>query len=220
MAGWTGQWARSIACACSSTRASRSAPSCRSTRSSSDSSRRRRELTGARYAALGVIDKAGQGLERFLTTGIDAETHAAIGDLPRGRGLLGVLIREAQHAAPARHRGRPALGRLPAPPSADEDVPRRADPAPGSGLREPLPDREGGRRRLHRGGRGADAASRRPGCGRDRERAPLRVLDPVAAPARVAERDRRRARLRDRARAAARRSSPRGCASSSTRGSS
>jgi two-component system, NarL family, sensor histidine kinase DevS len=54
------------------------------------------ELTGARYAALGVIDRAGHGLERFLTTGIDAETHAAIGDLPRGRGLLGVLIREAQ----------------------------------------------------------------------------------------------------------------------------
>ena len=54
------------------------------------------ELTGARYAALGVIDKSGQALERFLTTGIDAETHAAIGDLPRGRGILGVLIREAQ----------------------------------------------------------------------------------------------------------------------------
>ena len=53
------------------------------------------ELTGARYAALGVIDKSGQGLERFVTTGVDAETHAAIGDLPRGRGLLGVLIREA-----------------------------------------------------------------------------------------------------------------------------
>ena len=54
------------------------------------------ELTSARYAALGVIDKAGQGLERFLTTGIDAETHAAIGDLPRGRGILSVLIREAE----------------------------------------------------------------------------------------------------------------------------
>jgi signal transduction histidine kinase len=53
-------------------------------------------LTGARYAALGVIDTSGQGLERFVTTGIDAETHAAIGDLPRGRGLLGVLIREAE----------------------------------------------------------------------------------------------------------------------------
>ena len=54
------------------------------------------ELTGARYAALGVVDKAGQGLERFLTAGIDPETHAAIGELPRGRGLLGVLIREAR----------------------------------------------------------------------------------------------------------------------------
>jgi signal transduction histidine kinase len=54
------------------------------------------ELTEARYAALGVIDRAGQGLERFLTTGVDAETHAAIGDLPRGRGILGVLIRDAK----------------------------------------------------------------------------------------------------------------------------
>jgi signal transduction histidine kinase len=54
------------------------------------------ELTGARYAALGVIDKSGQALERFLTTGVDPETHAAIGDLPRGRGILGVLIRESR----------------------------------------------------------------------------------------------------------------------------
>jgi two-component system, NarL family, sensor histidine kinase DevS len=53
------------------------------------------ELTGARYGALGVIDRSGSQLERFLTTGIDAETHAAIGDLPRGRGILGVLIRDA-----------------------------------------------------------------------------------------------------------------------------
>jgi signal transduction histidine kinase len=53
-------------------------------------------LTGARYAALGVIDQSGQSLERFLTTGIDEETFAAIGDLPRGRGILGVLIREAR----------------------------------------------------------------------------------------------------------------------------
>jgi signal transduction histidine kinase len=52
-------------------------------------------LTGARYAALGVIDRSGTALERFLTTGIDADTHAAIGDLPRGRGILGVLIRDA-----------------------------------------------------------------------------------------------------------------------------
>ncbi|HEX4929257.1 MAG TPA: GAF domain-containing sensor histidine kinase [Gaiellaceae bacterium] len=54
------------------------------------------EITGARYAALGVIDKTGQALERFLTTGIDADTSATIGDLPHGRGILGVLIREAR----------------------------------------------------------------------------------------------------------------------------
>src|SRR5690242_9822280 len=53
------------------------------------------ELTGARYAALGVIDRSGTQLERFVTTGIDAETHRAIGDLPRGRGILGVLIDDA-----------------------------------------------------------------------------------------------------------------------------
>src|SRR3954452_15390618 len=52
------------------------------------------ELTGARYAALGVIDRSGSELERFLTTGIDPETQAAIGELPRGRGILGVLISE------------------------------------------------------------------------------------------------------------------------------
>ncbi len=54
------------------------------------------ELTGARYAALGVIDRAGRGLERFLTTGIDPETHERIGDLPHGRGILGVLIHDAE----------------------------------------------------------------------------------------------------------------------------
>jgi signal transduction histidine kinase len=52
------------------------------------------ELTEARYAALGVIDRAGQGLERFYTTGIDPDTRAAIGELPRGRGILGILIRD------------------------------------------------------------------------------------------------------------------------------
>jgi signal transduction histidine kinase len=54
------------------------------------------ELTGARYAALGVIDRASFQLERFITMGIDAETQRTIGDLPRGRGVLGVLIREAK----------------------------------------------------------------------------------------------------------------------------
>jgi signal transduction histidine kinase len=54
------------------------------------------ELTGARYAALGVIGATGTQLERFLTTGIDVATRAAIGDPPRGRGILGVLIHDAE----------------------------------------------------------------------------------------------------------------------------
>src|SRR3954447_22941506 len=54
------------------------------------------QLTGATYAALGVIDRSGRALERFLTTGIDPETHERIGDLPHGRGILGVLIRDAE----------------------------------------------------------------------------------------------------------------------------
>jgi signal transduction histidine kinase len=52
------------------------------------------ELTGARYAALGVLDKNRVDLERFITRGIDAETREAIGDLPRGRGVLGVPIED------------------------------------------------------------------------------------------------------------------------------
>jgi signal transduction histidine kinase len=54
------------------------------------------ELTGAAYGALGVVDRLGTGLERFLTVGVDDATRATIGDLPRGRGILGVLIRERE----------------------------------------------------------------------------------------------------------------------------
>src|SRR5215213_3550399 len=53
-----------------------------------------REVTGARYAAVGVLDERREELERFVTAGVDAQTHRAIGDLPRGRGILGVLIEE------------------------------------------------------------------------------------------------------------------------------
>lgn len=52
------------------------------------------DVTGARYAAVGVLDADRTRLARFVTRGIDEETHRAIGDLPRGRGVLGVLISE------------------------------------------------------------------------------------------------------------------------------
>jgi signal transduction histidine kinase len=53
-----------------------------------------RELTGAEYAALGVLDPTRTELERFIYLGIDDETRHEIGSLPRGRGVLGELIRE------------------------------------------------------------------------------------------------------------------------------
>lgn len=53
-------------------------------------------LTGARYAALGVIGDDGVRLERFVTHGLTDAEHAAIGAPPEGRGVLGVVIREAR----------------------------------------------------------------------------------------------------------------------------
>jgi signal transduction histidine kinase len=53
-------------------------------------------LVAARYAALGVLDRTGSHLERFVTTGIDDETRARIGDLPGDHGVLRVLLREGR----------------------------------------------------------------------------------------------------------------------------
>ncbi len=50
-------------------------------------------LTGARYGALGVLGRDGL-LAEFVTTGIDDDTRRLIGDLPRGRGILGVIIED------------------------------------------------------------------------------------------------------------------------------
>jgi signal transduction histidine kinase len=55
-----------------------------------------RELTGARYAALGILDEPKEELERFVFVGIDDETRRTIGPLPRGRGVLGELIRDTR----------------------------------------------------------------------------------------------------------------------------
>ncbi|MFD1325714.1 GAF domain-containing sensor histidine kinase [Micromonospora sonneratiae] len=49
------------------------------------------DLAGARYGALGVIGPDRQ-LTEFITHGVSPETHAAIGELPHGRGVLGLLI--------------------------------------------------------------------------------------------------------------------------------
>jgi signal transduction histidine kinase len=52
-----------------------------------------RELVAAQYAALGIVDEADQ-ITQFITSGITREERRAIGDLPHGRGLLGLIIRE------------------------------------------------------------------------------------------------------------------------------
>jgi two-component system, NarL family, sensor histidine kinase DevS len=51
-----------------------------------------RELTDARYAAVGVLSDARDELAQFRVSGLDSSTSAAIGDPPRGRGVLGLLI--------------------------------------------------------------------------------------------------------------------------------
>jgi signal transduction histidine kinase len=69
-----------------------------------------REIVGAEYAALGVLAPDAASLSKFVTSGISAAERARIGNLPHGRGLLGLVIREgkpiraadiARH--PARH---------------------------------------------------------------------------------------------------------------------
>jgi len=54
------------------------------------------DLTGARYGALGVLDESGNRLDQFITAGLSDEVRASIGDLPTGRGILGVLITDAR----------------------------------------------------------------------------------------------------------------------------
>jgi signal transduction histidine kinase len=51
------------------------------------------QVTDARYGALGVIGEGGE-LEEFVTTGLSAKQRKAIGPLPRGRGILGLLIQK------------------------------------------------------------------------------------------------------------------------------
>jgi signal transduction histidine kinase len=52
-----------------------------------------RELIGARYAAIGVLDESRTVLARFITTGVDESTRREMGPPPTGRGVLGELIR-------------------------------------------------------------------------------------------------------------------------------
>jgi signal transduction histidine kinase len=74
------------------------------------------QVIEARYAALGVLDESGSALGSFMVAGIDDAARARIGDPPRGKGVLGILIKEprplriknlnehgAAHGFPAHH---------------------------------------------------------------------------------------------------------------------
>src|SRR6266496_6718065 len=52
-----------------------------------------REVVGARYAALGVLAPDRKSLSQFVTSGLSATQRDRIGDLPKGHGLLGEVIR-------------------------------------------------------------------------------------------------------------------------------
>ncbi|MFQ5872365.1 MAG: GAF domain-containing protein, partial [Dehalococcoidia bacterium] len=54
-----------------------------------------RELARARYAALSMLGENGE-IKAFLTSGIDQETRQAIGSLPAGKGLLGLIIQREE----------------------------------------------------------------------------------------------------------------------------
>ena len=54
------------------------------------------ELIGARYAAVGMLAADRQSLESFTVAGLTDAEQQRIGDRPRGRGVLGLLIREGR----------------------------------------------------------------------------------------------------------------------------
>jgi signal transduction histidine kinase len=53
-------------------------------------------LVDAKYGALGVLASQGEHLVEFITRGVTDDERGAIGDLPRGHGILGLLIRDPQ----------------------------------------------------------------------------------------------------------------------------
>lgn len=55
-----------------------------------------RNLVGARYGALSVIERGGN-IKEFITSGVTLDERAAIGPPPVGHGVLGVVLHEGQH---------------------------------------------------------------------------------------------------------------------------
>ena len=110
------------------------------------------ELVDARYGALGVLDEAGTGLAQFVTAASTTTTRARSGICPRGSACSGCSsstpkpLRLADlRGTPTASASRPTIRRC--------ELPRRADPGAGRGVRQPLPHRQA-RRGVHRRRRG------------------------------------------------------------------
>ena len=55
-----------------------------------------RGLVKAKYGALGVLEEGTEYIAQFFTSGISKEQRELLGEIPRGHGLLGLLIREGK----------------------------------------------------------------------------------------------------------------------------
>ena len=106
-------------------------------------SRPARALTGARYSALGVLDETGNELAQFITSGIDDEQRRLIGELPRGRGILGVLIQDATPLRLADLGDDPRSVGFPPNHPPMRSLPGGARDGRRRGVREPVSDRAG-----------------------------------------------------------------------------
>ena len=146
-------------------------------------------LVDAEYAALGVIGPDGRRLSEFLTVGIDEEQIAAIGPYPEGHGILGELIRHPEPLRLTKISEHPASYGFPPhhpPMNTFLGVP---DPGARPGLRQPLPDREAGRRAVRRGGRVGPVHAGRRGRRGHRQRPPVRGVQAARALAAGERRD-------------------------------
>ena len=132
------------------------------------------ELAGARYGALGVIgpDRHAGRVHHPRHRPGDARRDRRPAARPR---RARPAHRRPAPGADAGHHQAPAVVRLPAEPPADAQLPRRAGPHPRPGLRQPLPGREAGRRRVHRRRRGDRGRAGRRGRRRHRQRPAVRA---------------------------------------------
>ena len=103
-----------------------------------------RELVSAQYAALGIVDEQGV-ITQFITSGISSEQRRAIGDLPRGHGLLGLIIRENRSYRIPKISAHPESYGFPANhPPMDSFLGVPSNSQRGRG-RSPVPDQQAGR---------------------------------------------------------------------------